>query len=289
FGVVARATLRLNRRRKLERVVELGDVDDLQKHFEERIAAGYLYGDFQFAIARDSDEFMQRGVFACYRPVPNETPIEDSPKELAPEDWKELLYLAHAEPRRAFEVYSQYYLATSGQIYWSDMHQLTTYVGTYHREVDARLCAHDPRSEMIAEMFVPRDALASFISTVREDFRKNSTDLIYGTIRLVEREDETFLAWARERFACVVFNLHVQHTAEGMARARNDFRLLIDRAISFSGSFYLTYHRWATREQILACYPQMPEFLRLKRAHDPSEVFQSDWYRQMRGMFADWL
>lgn len=35
-----------------------------------------------------------------------------------------------------------------------------------------------------------------------------------GTIRLIERDDETFLAWARQPYACVIFNLHVVHTAE---------------------------------------------------------------------------
>ena len=36
--------------------------------------------------------------------------------------------------------------------------------------------------------------------------------MIYGTVRLIERDDETFLAWARDRYACVIFNLHVEHT-----------------------------------------------------------------------------
>ena len=31
----------------------------------------------------------------------------------------------------------------------------------------------------------------------------------------------------------------------------------------------------------------MAEFLRLKRRHDPGEVFQSDWYRHYKQMFAD--
>jgi len=30
----------------------------------------------------------------------------------------------------------------------------------------------------------------------------------------------------------------------------------------------------------------MAEFLRRKRRHDPGEVFQSDWYRHHKGMFA---
>jgi hypothetical protein len=119
----------------------------------------------------------------------------------------------------------------------------------------------------------------------RADFRARGTELIYGTVRLIEKDDESFLAWARERYACVVFNLHVAHTRAGVERARGDFRRLIDRAISHGGSYYLTYHRWATREQVLACYPQLPEFLRLKLCHDPAETFQSDWYRHYQAMF----
>jgi hypothetical protein len=48
----------------------------------------------------------------------------------------------------------------------------------------------------------------------------------------------------------------------------------------------LTYHRWADRDQVEACYPQFPEFLRLKRLHDPTELFQSEWYRHHTAMFA---
>jgi hypothetical protein len=39
----------------------------------------------------------------------------------------------------------------------------------------------------------------------------------------------------------------------------------------------------------LSAYPEFPEFLRLKRRLDPSEVFQSDWYRHYKAMFADKL
>ena len=36
----------------------------------------------------------------------------------------------------------------------------------------------------------------------------------------------------------------------------------------------------------MRCYPQFPEFLARKRAHDPGEVFQSDWYRHHRELLA---
>ncbi len=97
------------------------------------------------------------------------------------------------------------------------------------------------------------------------------------------------MPWARESWACIVFNLHVEHSALGIRRARDQFRLLIDLALQHGGSYFLTYHRWATRAQVEACHPEMTSFLRRKREWDPEERFQSDWYRHYRHMFADEL
>ena len=75
------------------------------------------------------------------------------------------------------------------------------------------------------------------------------------------------------------------HTTDGIDHAADAFRRLIDLAIERGGKYYLTYHRWAMRSQVEACYPQFAEFMRLKREHDPEERFQSDWYRYYREMF----
>ena len=109
--------------------------------------------------------------------------------------------------------------------------------------------------------------------------------MIYGTIRLIERDEESFLRWAREPFACVIFNLHVTHDSIGLEAAARAFRSLIDLGIRHGGSYYLTYHRFATKQQVEACYPQFDEFLQLKLKHDPEELFQSEWYRHYKRMF----
>ena len=87
------------------------------------------------------------------------------------------------------------------------------------------------------------------------------------------------MAWAREPWACIIFNLHVTHTADRIARSADTFRGLIDLAIAHGGSYYLTYHRWATPEQLRRCHPRFDEFVALKRRVDPESRFQSDWYR----------
>jgi FAD/FMN-containing dehydrogenase len=287
FGVVTRVRLRLMPRTKLERIVEVADTDTVIAAFDRRIAEGFLYGDCQFSTDVSSDTFVKRGVFSCYRPLPADATMPAEVKELGEAQWRELYYMSHADTGRAYQAYVSYYLGTSGQRYWSDLNQMSVYLDDYHADLDRRLQAKVKGTEMITELYVPRPKLAAFLDAVRADFRQHGARLIYGTIRLIEKDDESFLAWARKPWACTVMNLHVDHDEAGLRRATEEFRRLIDRAAEFGGSYFPTYHRWATREQVLKCYPQMPEFLRLKLRYDPSEVFQSDWYRHYKQMFAE--
>lgn len=289
FGAIVSVRLRLTRRHKVQRIVEVIDMEQLPAMFEQRIAAGFQYGDFQFATELKPDVLLRKGVFSCYRPVDDATPMPANRLGLKTENWHELIYLGHMDRARAFQAYSSYYLTTSGQYYWSDEHQMSTYVPDYHEALAARLGAYALGSEMITEIYVPRDALVRFLADVRSDFLQHRTELIYGTIRLIKRDNETNLRWAKQPYACIIFNLHVTPGAAGIEKAKQEFRRLIDRGLSYGGSYYLTYHRWAERRQMIAAYPEFPEFLRLKRRLDPAEVFQSDWYRHYRRMFADQL
>lgn len=286
FGVITRVRLKLRPRVKVRRVVELEQTAGIMERFEERIRDEYQYGDYQFATDATRDSFLHRGVFSCYQPVAPDTPLTEHPTRFHPEDWARLTFYSHKYKRRAFEVYSSRYLKTSGQVYWADWQLSAAYVDNYHADLDTALHAKVKATEMITEIYVQRDRLAAFMDDARVALRDRRTNLIYGTVRLIERDDETFLAWARERYACVIFNLHVEHTPAAIEQAASTFRHLIDIGLSYGGSYYLTYHRWARKDQVEACYPQMRAFLQIKRARDPEEVFQSTWYRHHRAMFA---
>jgi len=289
FGCIVSARLRLVRRSVVERVVELVSIDRLLTRVAERISDGFRYGDFQFATDPTSADFLHRGVFSCYRPVDAERRTSPANAMLTREDWRELIRLAHTDKRRAFERYSQHYLETSGQLYYSDEHQLSEYEDGYHRRIDTAMGTPGRGSEMISELYVPRGQLIDFMQAAAQDFRAHEIDVIYGTVRFIESDGLSYLAWAREPWACVIFNLHTEHTPAAIERTAAAFRRLIDLALARGGSYFLTYHRWASRRQVEACYPQFAEFLRLKRLFDPEELFQSDWYRHYRSMFADSL
>lgn len=284
FGVVVQVTLRLVPRTKVERLVEVIPVKDLLPWVDKRLDEGCAYGDCQYSTDLTSTPESHQGVFACYKAIDVETPIDRNQKELSADDWQDLYRLARTDKKKAFERYSQYYLSTAGQIYWSDEHQLASNFDQYRQAVKK-----GKGTEVITEVYLHRDEFLSFLSEVRKDFLENAVDMTYGTIRFIEKDNESFLPWARDRMVCILCNLHVNHTEAGKEKAAADFRRIIDRAIEHGGNYYLTYHRWATRKQVEACYPQFVEFLRLKKKYDPNERFQSDWYRHYRRMFSDRL
>jgi hypothetical protein len=287
FGVVTAATLRLTARQQVERVVEMREIDGLIERLRERTAAGALYGDFQFATDPPKPSFLRTGILSCYLPTGDVKPIPPRQRRLSQADWNRLIELAHRDKTRAFEEFSAFYLATSGQRYWSDTHQLNLYLESYHAALDERLGCGTPGGEMITELYVPRDRLSVFMDDVRRDFLRRPADVIYGTIRLIEQDTESALPWAREPYACVIFNLHVDHQAAAISNAASAFVRLIDHAIAHQGSYFLTYHRYARPDQLFACHPGLPAWLAKKREIDPHGIFQSDWYQHLLRLTAE--
>ncbi|NQZ02754.1 MAG: FAD-binding oxidoreductase [Bdellovibrionales bacterium] len=286
FGVITKVNLRLMRQTRLVRHVELIGADEIDSKVNSRIENGYLFGDFQFSTDPASDNFLQKGVFSFYKPVPTEKSPKPPQKRLGEREWLQLVMLGHTDKARAYELYSSYYLGTNDQRYWSDSHQLSTYLDDYHSIVDQQLGAEVTGSEMISEVYVPSERIEEFLAEAAELFRSNKVNVIYGTVRFIKQDDVTFLPWAKQDYASIVINIHVDHSDDGIEKVKQDFRDLFDLSLSYGGNFFLTYHRWATKEQILEGYPQFPVFLRLKLKYDPDELFASDWYRHYREMFA---
>ena len=134
---------------------------------------------------------------------------------------------------------------------------------------------------MITEVYVPRRAFPAFMRAAAASVRRHDARITYGTVRLIERDNATFLPWARDDFACIVLNVLTAHTDEGIASSRILCRTLIDLALERGGSFFLTYHRWARADQVRHAYPGIDAFIDAKRRHDPRERFTSEWFRAL--------
>ncbi len=286
FGLIYSVKLRLTKRLKLIRIVDVVELDDASNAISRRLNDGYLYGDFQYSIDPADHRFMQKGVFACYRPAPENSPEPNAVSDLPPQAWLKLLALAHTDKANAFKTYAAHYLQTDGNVYWSDTMQLSTYIPSYTEYLSqCDLAQAGKESLVIGEHYVPPDQVQPFMQQARAIFRDTKVEVIYGTIRLIQTDDTTFLAWAKKPYVCIIFNLRTEHSSQGLARTRNAFLRLTDASIELGGSFYLTYHRYAIGDQITKAYPRAKQFFQLKKQYDPQELFQSDWYRHYREYF----
>lgn len=120
FGVIAIVTLRLAPRKKLMRQVSLLPIEKVIDHLEQSALDGCLYGDFQFSIDENSDDFLKLGIASTYQVVYDQSPVPHLQKHLSDADWESLVQLAHTDRERAFRQYCDHYLSTNGQLYWSD-------------------------------------------------------------------------------------------------------------------------------------------------------------------------
>jgi len=287
FGVIYSVGLRLMRREKLRRVVQVVDVDEVVAILESAQAHGSKYGDFQYDIDENSPTFMKRGICTFYPPEIDSSEMPAEKEQLSKELWLNFLYLACTDRRKGFDQYTNLFQMMNGELCWSDTSQMSTYYKGYREFINAKLETVTPVSLMLSELYTPREKLPEFMSTISEVLLAGGIPNIYGTIRLIEQDDGTYLPWANENFACVIVNLLVTNTEAGIEKAKDTFRKLIDVAIEFDGSYYLTYHKWARKDQVLACYPQMASFLKKKLEYDPNGLFQSDWYRHNRELISD--
>lgn len=278
FGIVTNVTLKLIPRQVLKRHVEFTTADEAIGRLEFHRDKGATYGDFQFAIDHKSTTFLSDGILSVYTPVEDAGEPSLNNKLLSLEQWRKLLYLAHTDKTTAFEQYVTHYRATSGQLYWSDTFQLATYLEDYHRSLDEQLPGCLQGTELISELYVPRNKLGEFMRLAGGLLKKAKADVIYGTVRIIEKDDETFMPWAKQSYACIVINLHIDHSPHHIAWASRTFCDLISLAISLGGSYFLTYHRFASRDQLLTCYPEMPDFIKEKFKFDPDGLFWSDWF-----------
>jgi FAD/FMN-containing dehydrogenase len=293
FGVIYAATLRLMPRQRVRRIVDILDLADAMNAVYRRVDDGCLYGDFQFVIDPQDPSFLHRGVFACYKPTPEHHADEEAISDLQPEAWLQLLKLAHENKAQAFKLYAQHYLGTHGKSYWADTMQLSTYIPSYadflERAQPPDQTSGPRQTLVIGEHYVPREHIAIFMAQAARVLKENSVEVIYGTIRAIMKDVVSFLPWAKDDYACVIFNLRTAHTDEIQSRTAEAFRGLINAALDLGGSYFLTYHRHATREQVLKAYPQFEAFLERKRHFDPQIRFTSDWYRHQAALLGQSL
>ena len=285
FGVITAAGLRLVSRRKLRRRVETRTTAELAALIAKRTSAGDPYGYFQYSIDETSPDFLRTGILTTYEPVKADTPLGTESADIDARLLTALLELAHKDRGSAYRRYAKLELAKDGNVEWSDLHQMSAYVPGYHADIEKRLEGGEG-ADLIVEVYVPRGELIAFLEEARRILLNGELPLVYGTIRFIEKDKDSFLAWAKKPYAGVILTPHTSAETKALQKTGETCRQLMRAATKRGGSFYLTYNRFANREDLAWAYPQFAEFLVMKRKYDPTEMLQSEWYRYYKKLYA---
>ncbi|HEY7434827.1 MAG TPA: FAD-binding protein [Methylomirabilota bacterium] len=147
----------------------------------------------------------------------------------------------------------------------------------------ANLAGRDrSRTDILHEYFLPADGLEPFLAACRTVIPASRQDLLNVTLRYVQEDRTSALAYARgNRVAAVMlFSQRIAPADEEDMMAMT--RRLIDAALAAGGSFYLPYRLHARRDQVTRAYPRLEEVVARKHHYDPGLLFRNAmWHRYL--------
>jgi len=181
-------------------------------------------------------------------------------------------------------------LVVGGQGLFGTIYSVNLRIDSLARAVNEAAVAEAPAAAAGGarplHLLVPPEALERFVADAQarcDDWRVAVQSI---EVRQVLPEEETFLRWARRRYTEVGLRFAALQTIGGAVRDTQLRHDLIDAAIAAGGSFPIARTPDATREQVAACYPELPEFLAEKRRIDPGEKLVNSWYLHHRSLFS---
>jgi FAD/FMN-containing dehydrogenase len=138
---------------------------------------------------------------------------------------------------------------------------------------------HD--TDIIQEYYVPVEGFVPFMDRFRRILLDGEMNVLSSTVRYVGPNATPALAYAPEKATFAIIQMsNVTLSQQGQARAEAVTRQLVDAALDFGGTYYLTYQLYPTPEQLHRAYPNAQRAFERKRFYDPDEIFSNHFYEK---------
>ena len=131
------------------------------------------------------------------------------------------------------------------------------------------------RTDILHEYFVPPERLATFLAACRALIPPSGQELLNVTVRFVDSDDTSVLAYAPAPRLAAVMAFSQEMTAAAETSMRRLTEGLIEAALSCGGTFYLPYRLHARRDQIARGYPAPRGSARRQAPLDPGLLFRN--------------
>jgi FAD/FMN-containing dehydrogenase len=135
---------------------------------------------------------------------------------------------------------------------------------------------HDPfRTDILHEYFVSPARFADFVRACRDVIPASYQQLLNITLRYVNTDHDSVLAYATEPRIAAVLLFSQEKTVRGEEDMARMTHALIDRVLDIGGTYYLPYRPHASLAQLSRGYPRAAAFAARKRAADPELLFRN--------------
>ncbi len=137
----------------------------------------------------------------------------------------------------------------------------------------------DPsRTDILHEYFVAPSRFADFVNACQEVIPASYQELLNITLRYVDTDRDSVLAYATEPRIAAVMLFSQEKTVRGEADMQRMTQALIERVLAIGGSYYLPYRPHARLDQFTRAYPRAGEFAATKRRLDPALTFRNRFW-----------
>jgi hypothetical protein len=135
---------------------------------------------------------------------------------------------------------------------------------------------NDPsRTDVLHEYFVAPEKFPDFVKACQEIIPASYQQLLNVTVRFVNTDHDSVLAYATEPRIASVMLFSQEKTERGEADMAWMTRRLIERVLAIGGSYYLPYRPHASLDQFKRAYPKAAEFAAFKRKLDTNMIFRN--------------
>lgn len=136
-------------------------------------------------------------------------------------------------------------------------------------------------TDIIQEYYIPTRNFVPFMDEFRDILLKNKMNVISFTIRYVKANNETYMAYAPNEDAFAIIQMsNVGLSEKAQDKTEKATQEIVDAALKNSGTYYLTYQLYPTKEQMRKAYPNTDLFFTKKLQYDPSEMFMNKFYEK---------
>jgi FAD/FMN-containing dehydrogenase len=270
FGVITELELDMMPNVLLAPTYEAVSGGDIGSLLAARLASDrsiqMAYGRMDVAL----DRFFDRALLITYRPTADQSRIPPATGSGFVSRVSRHVFRAQVESDRSkrFRWWTE---AELGRLFASDATR-----NTLMNEPVVTLDDRDPfRTDILHEYFVSPARFADFVKACRDVIPASYQQLLNITLRYVDTDRDSVLAYATEPRVAAVLLFSQEKTARGEGDMARMTHALIDRVLDIGGTYYLPYRPHATLEQLTRGYPRAAEFAAAKRAADSELLFRN--------------